>query len=215
MSNFCEKCGKIHDGDFGSGRFCSRSCANSRIHTKKSKEKISKKLSGLNKSKVEVICLNCEVKVLTSKSRAKRKKICSNRCKMTYYNKNYNLAQIGGIKSAEKQSENRRSKNEIYFYQLCEKHFNSVDANLNMFNGWDADVIIHDFKIAILWNGVWHYKKITKEHSVKQVQNRDKIKIKEIEKSGYIPYIIKDMGKCNKLFVEKQFELFLKYLDKK
>lgn len=26
----CEKCGKEHDGNFGSGRFCSRSCANSR-----------------------------------------------------------------------------------------------------------------------------------------------------------------------------------------
>ena len=27
----CEKCGKIHNGLFGSGKFCSRSCANSRI----------------------------------------------------------------------------------------------------------------------------------------------------------------------------------------
>lgn len=31
MANqICEYCNKIHDGSFGSGRFCSRSCANSR-----------------------------------------------------------------------------------------------------------------------------------------------------------------------------------------
>ena len=46
-------------------------------------------------------------------------------------------------------------------------------------------------KIAILWNE----EKITKKHSIKQVQNRDIIKIKEIEKLGYTSYVIKDMGK--------------------
>ena len=40
----CEKCGKEHDGSFGSGRFCSRKCSNIRTHTNVSKEKISKKL---------------------------------------------------------------------------------------------------------------------------------------------------------------------------
>ena len=41
------------------------------------------------------------------------------------------------------------------------------------------------------------------------MQNRDKIKIKEIEKHGYVPYVIKDMGKHNKEFVEKQFNQFI------
>lgn len=40
----CENCSKEHDGTFGSGRFCSRSCANSRKHSKETKEKISKTL---------------------------------------------------------------------------------------------------------------------------------------------------------------------------
>lgn len=85
-------------------------------------------------------------------------------------------------------------------------------ANEQKFNGWDADVIIEDLKIAVLWNGKWHYEKITQKHSVKQVQNRDNIKIKEIIKCGYIPYIIKDMGKYKKSFVEEEFEKFLNYL---
>jgi predicted RNA-binding Zn-ribbon protein involved in translation (DUF1610 family) len=102
----------------------------------------------------------------------------------------------------------KRSKNEIYFAELCEQHFSKVLSNEQMFNGWDADVIIEDIKTAVLWNGKWHYEKIMKNHSVEQVQNRDKIKLKEIEKCGYKSYIIKDMGKYNKNFVEKEFKNF-------
>lgn len=65
-----------------------------------------------------------------------------------------------GRKSVETQSEYRRSKNEKYFCELCEKHFNSVRHNEPIFNGWDADVIIDDIKYAILWNGKWHYEQI-------------------------------------------------------
>ena len=76
----------------------------------------------------------------------------------------------------------------------------------------DADIIIHDIKYAVLWNGAWHYKKITQKHSVAQVQNRDKIKISEIIKFGYTPYTIKDMGKYNTEFVEEQFKEFISHL---
>lgn len=38
----CETCGKEHDGKYGSGRFCSVSCANKRKHSKETKLKISK-----------------------------------------------------------------------------------------------------------------------------------------------------------------------------
>ena len=37
----CLKCGKEHDGTFGSGKYCSKSCANSRIRTEEVKKKIS------------------------------------------------------------------------------------------------------------------------------------------------------------------------------
>ena len=114
-----------------------------------------------------------------------------------------------GRNSAKSQANKRRSKNEKYFCELCEKHFKNVKHNVPMFNGWDADVIIEDIKTAILWNGKWHYKKITEKHSIEQVQNRDSIKIEEIIKMGYKPYIIKDMGKYNPLFVEEEFKKFI------
>ena len=118
----------------------------------------------------------------------------------------------GGCKGIQHQGDLRRSKNEIEFCKLCEEYFDNVKHNESIFNGWDADIIIEDIKFAILWNGPWHYKQITKSHSVKQTQNRDKIKVKEIEECGWTPYIIKDMGKANKDFVKEKFDEFLKYL---
>jgi len=58
----CEKCNKPHDGTYGTGRFCSRSCANSRgPRTQEFKDAVSKKLKGvptgrspLNKGKFKV-----------------------------------------------------------------------------------------------------------------------------------------------------------------
>lgn len=118
-----------------------------------------------------------------------------------------------GRNSSVIQSSIRRSKNEKLFFELCKSKFLNVESNKSIFNGWDADVIIHDKKIAVLWNGKWHYEKITKKHSVEQVQNRDKIKIKEIQNSGYIPYIIKDMGKHNPKFVHEEFNKFTTYFN--
>lgn len=118
----------------------------------------------------------------------------------------------GGCKGIHHQGDLRRSKNEIEFCKLCEEYFDNVKHNESIFNGWDVDIIIEDIKFAVLWNGPWHYKQITKSHSVKQTQNRDKIKVKEIEECGWTPYIIKDMGKANKKFVKEKFDEFLKYL---
>lgn len=39
--NKCKKCNKEHDGLFGSGNYCSRSCANSRERTNDVRKKIS------------------------------------------------------------------------------------------------------------------------------------------------------------------------------
>lgn len=46
MSAICEKCGKPIESKFGTGRFCSRACANSRTRSKESKQKTSESLKG-------------------------------------------------------------------------------------------------------------------------------------------------------------------------
>lgn len=135
------------------------------------------------------------------------RKICSMTCSknMCSHPDYLIIAKNAGKQSAANQS--RRSKNEIYFSELCSNHF-EITTNEPFFEGWDADVIIHSEKIAILWNGIWHYKQISKTQSLLQVQTRDKLKIDVIVKMGYTPYVIKDMGKYNKKFVEQEFETF-------
>ena len=203
----CIKCNKEHDSSFGSGKFCSRSCSNSRNHSEETKKAISNKLLGTGRGDITITCKFCKnKKVVEFKKRSQI--FCSTSCARRYnVIKNRDLFVNAGIASAA----NRviRSKNEICFFDYCSKYFKNTEHNIPLFNGWDADIIIHDIKTAILWNGPWHYKQIGKKHSLKQVQNRDKIKYKEIIKSGYSVYIIKDMGKYNPTFVKEQFEIFL------
>ena len=120
---------------------------------------------------------------------------------------------VAGRKSVEIQKSVRRSKNEILFAELCNKRFSNVLFNVRIFNGWDADVILTKEKIAVLWNGRWHYEKIKKEHSVLQVQNRDKIRLDEIKKMSYTPYIIKDLGKYDPNFVMDEFNKFILFIN--
>ena len=170
-------------------------------------QKISKKLTGRTYKKrfshgnVIIIC-----------------KVCKSKKEVPYFHRKHKFCGVccsnvsRGRNSALKQKESRRSKNEISFYNLCKNKFKNVLNNEPIFNGWDADVILCDFKIAILWNGNWHHIKITTNHSVKQVQSRDKIKAKEIKKCGYIPYIIDDYGREDKVFVKSEFKKLLNFL---
>lgn len=206
----CENCGKIMTVFYGSGRFCSRSCANTRQHSDETKAKIGK--SGLNRVYKRDIskniisyernpnrCTQCG-KVLSYCMRFR--KTCSDKCLHT-------LRSELGKKLVALQ--NLRSKNEIAFCELCEQYFGKENVlhNAVMFNGWDADIIIPHLKVAILWNGPWHYIEISKTQKLKQVQNRDRIKLREIINCGYRPYIIEDV-KREKNKVEKEFETFKK-----
>jgi len=136
------------------------------------------------------------------------RRTCSDSCRLS-------LRVKSGKQSAAVQSTSRRSKNEILFAEKCISVGLKIMENAPIFNGWDADVIIPAYNVAVLWNGVWHYKKITHRHSVEQVANRDKIKIKEILTRGYTPYIIKNMGKHDPLFVEEQFNIFIEWLQRR
>ena len=202
-SGICERCGKKHNGMVGSGRYCSIKCSKTRVISVEQKIKLSKRFKGVAVTSPHTniqynICVMCN-KLFVNKNKCK---CCSKDCLDS------RMRQIGR-KVANLNI--RRSKNEKYFAILCKKYFGTKNilTNTPIFNGWYADIIIEDKKIAILWNGKWHYEKITKKHSLKQVQNRDKIKIKEIKKKGFIPYIIKDMGRYNQEFVKSEFDKFI------
>lgn len=175
---------------------CSRKCANSLSGS--SSKGIKRSTINRKSRKKKYHCSICNTLLV------KKKKYCEVHMKEAY--------RAGGQKSASIQSNKRRSKNEILFANICIENFQSVRTNERIFNGWDADVIIDDIKYAILWNGPWHRRKITKDHSVKQVINRDKIKVQEIIKFGYTPFIVEDDTSNNLFFVKNQFKRLLEMI---
>lgn len=93
----CEKCDKDHDGKFGSGRFCSKSCSNSRERTTEFREKVSTKLKIIRQP---IECINCRI---SFKPKKKFQAYCSRLC-----------AQKINIKKAhESQKENPPNWSEI------------------------------------------------------------------------------------------------------
>lgn len=59
----CEKCGKVMTEYYGSGRFCSKACANSHIYSEETKRKISESLFYKNSKKEKKLCLACGKKL--------------------------------------------------------------------------------------------------------------------------------------------------------
>ena len=84
-----------------------------------------------------------------------------------------------------------RSKNEIKLFEIMSKDYVCLH-NKRMFNNRDADIIIPDLKLAILWNGIWHYEQVIKNRSIKQMINMDDYKLRQIKKCGYNFIIVKD-----------------------
>ena len=228
----CKTCGLKVDYP---KEFCNRSCA------AKFTNRGAVRVKGIKK---EVKCLSCSVHVkvsqyaaagsffcesckLARKPKAKEKALKIKKCSVCDEPFEYTRASrrtcseqclkkaISDAGKKSSVSQGRRSKNEIYFYDLCKQKFSNIKHNEAIFNGWDADIILLDIAVAVLWNGPWHYKKITQKHSLNQVQNRDRLKIKEIENCGFKPYIIKDMGKFNSSKVENEFNIFCKWLNEK
>lgn len=233
ISTKCKNCGREieiseqrHKRSKTKHFFCSLSCAatynnkHRKRRTQESRGRTSKSLKNYHnihkKDKRELKHYTCKVcgKEYVLDDGLSRV-FCSAECKETY-NKNKDKyidkekLREAGLKSSQSQAETRRSRNEIEFYDLCKQHFRDVAHNEQIFNGWDADVIIHDIRYAVLWNGVWHYKQIKRGQSLSQIQTRDEIKLSEIRKCGYTPYVIKDMGKHDKNFVKEEFDRFLK-----
>lgn len=216
LKNFiseCKRCG--NKVEYRSTRekdvYCSRSCSNKRDHSDETKRKISESIKSKN-IPAERLCVFCGVDISMKR---KKNTYCSRRCAATYYSStDVGKEHIKKIVSKSMKSQSRRSKNEVLFFERCNEKFNFVENNIIMFNGWDADIIIHDHKLAILWNGIWHYKKIYKNQSLEQIQNRDKIKVNEIIKFGYEPYIIKDMGKFSENKVNEEFDILINYISK-
>lgn len=187
--NKCKNCNKTLRYQSKRNNFCSISCSNShRIVKEETKEKIRKSriLSSEKKPQIYDSCVVCSKHCIVKK---RKYHVCDNKDCKDYVRKI--SGSVGGRKSSA--SQNRRSRDEVKLYNLLKNHYSSITCNDPIANGWDADILLHDHKIAILWNGPWHYKEMGfRNHSLKQVVNRDCIKIEEFEKIGWSVLIFED-----------------------
>lgn len=200
----CIKCGLEIEFEKRNWNHCSRKCSNSRTRNEEVKKKISNTLKkNGNKTKKEkflkslilVNCFCCRDEIGVSPKRIRNDELyhCDNaNCKKSVSKIRFQRAgRKGGLASASKMI--KRSKNEIILYDLLSKHFINIDHNKPIANGWDADILLYDHKLAILWNGPWHYKEMGfSNHSLEQVVNRDCIKIQEFEDIGWNVIIYQD-----------------------
>lgn len=137
----------------------------------------------MNQPLKDFTCRTCK---LQFKSRSK-KQLCS-ACFILWKSEH---GRAMGLKSAKIQV--KRSKQEIELFEMCNKHFTNVSHNIDLCSGWDADIILNNERIAVLWNGPWHYKQMPhKNHSLLQVQNRDKIKQRVLTEAGWRVLIFED-----------------------
>lgn len=214
----CIGCGYTIPYPHRINKFCSQSCGAQ--HTNKKRYENGFKMSTSARKNLALInhkkslvrynnspksCAICNQNLTYEK---RNKKTCSQECLKAIARLS---GQKGGLKSSQVRP--RRSKNEIAMYELCKSHFKNVTHNDSIFNGWDADILLHDYKIAILWNGDWHYQEMNcYNHSLKQVQTRDKHKSKLIKEAGWIEYIIKDTT-SEPTTPTDAFNVLLKYIN--
>ncbi len=210
----CGKCGEDYEQNYD--RY-SRGYRHQKCPTKEHANPLIAYNATRSITYIKKTCIACDKEFTVAKAR-KNQIVCNEACRKLLEQKKAadghfkRIGSIGGKVSATVQV--RRSKNEILFAALCEKYFiyDEVVCNEPMFDGWDADVTLKKLKIAILWNGIWHYKQVRKDHNLEHVQSRDRIKKKIIEKLGFIPYIIKDMGGFDQQFVIREFIKLRKFV---
>lgn len=193
-TNLCLNCNKSTQNL----KFCSRSCSASftnkgKVMSEESRNKISKKLKGKSSQnlgirkipRVDSNCYFCDAPIEILERELDKVITCkSTECKRQ-------AAILAGKKSAA--SRVKRSKDEIKLYELCKNYFTNVKSNYIVEDGWDADIVLPDLKIAIMWNGPWHYKEMgMSNHSLSQVQNRDKIKTRLFESKGWTVIAFED-----------------------
>ena len=185
LTNHCLECNSLIKDNL---KFCNRSCAatyNNKLRPAGHHSRISlNSQRGKNQKNTIQYSKVSWCQVCGTLIKHKNKQTCSDSCLQQVF-------QLAGIKSASTQV--RRSKDEIKLYELCANYFSSVRHNQPLVDTWDADIIIDDTKTAILWNGPWHYKQMPhKNHSLSQVQTRDKIKHTKLTNAGWTVLVFED-----------------------
>lgn len=185
----CEKCKKDVFEKFGSGRFCSRACANARIHSDESKQKVSDTL----KSKyTQYFCSICGVKL----KRQRKSGFCRNCLENSLEGQKYIHLQLSNSckgKCGGYRYGSGRGKKGIYNGYYCD-------------SSWELAYVIYNLEHGINFKRneeLFPYEFEGKQHSYKPdfIEGDTYIEIK-----GYFNEQVRAK--------EKAFPFKLKYIDR-
>ena len=204
----CEHCGSVHDGTFATGRFCRVQCSRA-YATAKRRSEINAKVSKTNKAKHarHIQCAGCGV---TFRAPRKRSKFCSRACTPQ---RNKGSEAYAAMGRAGASALGKRSKGEILFYDLCADRGWSLTHNDPAFEGYDADILIHDHKIAIHYDGPCHRRVIFRGQSLAQIQTRDRRKRAIIERHGWRNFTI-EAERTNVDFLRLEFKRLIAFIER-
>jgi hypothetical protein len=199
----CTYCASALDYSKRHNRFCSKKCSVTFNNTARgprtedTKAKIKASIDLLHSAKPPKtikrkepkqssmrVCSACEQPFIAKLNGRNTRKTCSAACASEARSK-------GGRRSAATRV--LRSKDEIALYELCLSRFPDAQNNIILADGWDADISIPSLNLAILWNGIWHREQLSfKNHSLPQVQTRDRLKKKALTKAGWCVLVYED-----------------------
>lgn len=179
-------------------KFCSMRCAGNmqiKTHTKTKPKTAQVRITAnpyKNHPPVKVECHCCKKDFEVNAAYFHKRKIKLFYCEDDVCMKTVmaSISEHTGKRSANKRC--LRSKQEIQLFELCNKLY-KVTSNEIIADGWDADIVFPEHKVAVLWNGPWHYKEMGhSNHSLNQVVTRDCIKIQLFENLGWKVLIYQD-----------------------
>ena len=226
----CERCGKVMTEKFGSGRFCSWSCASRKQHSDETKQKIRASVKsyysteeGINKlnlaraksieaKKIKArqnttvkehifsTCAYCG-KQIDITNKVKSKAI-RHYCNGTCRNIHLNkLKEIGGFSNFYVVS-----KWELELRELLTQYNINFEANKRdlLPCGLELDIWLPDFKVAIELNGIFHYSIKPyggNQEALQKRQQKDLLKKQQCTELGYKLFVFEDRNiKNNKEF---------------
>lgn len=201
MTSLCENCCTEHNGNYGSGRFCSKLCARS-FSTKGKRSEINKKVSDKLKQPLKSkICICCGASFVA----ITRSKICSALCKSKLKSeaskKGRANSKLRGTFTGWKTRTKEPSYPEQYFIDLfLNENINNYVRELPV-GRWFVDFAFVDLKIALEIDG--------KQHDYSDRKQKDQEKDKFLQENGWKVIRIKwknPINENNKLFLFSQIK---------
>lgn len=196
--NKCENCEDEHNGEYGSGRFCSNKCARG-FSTKANRSLINEKVKlKLTIEPYKKICKECQNEFET---KIKRLTFCSNACSAIFRGKDDDIKLKLSLSAKENvkngthvgwQSRKIRSYAELFFEKVLinnnikfdtEYKINKRDLGIKDASNYFLDFYLSDYNIDLEIDG--------KQHEYPERKIKDEIRDKLLKKNGYKVHRIK------------------------